>query len=450
MIRLTKKVFIDLALWMIGLGLVMGVVFPFFTVLMGVPAEKVMTPQFFGACMAAGFIVGAANIGLARNVVGKKLRLLAERMGVVEGNLQQMASGEDPESCAPEECHIEIDSDDEIGHTSQAFNNLVDALADSHRNQAAVREFTTLLASNLELEALTGQALERLIDSTSASAGALLIEEEGELKIASVIGIRDSAALVDSDHVRRAIRSQTRQQVVVPDDVAVEGVLSDFRPREVLVEPVIFKSVPLGVIVLASAGDFGVEAASRLELFGQGLALAMNNALVHDRLQRLAALDPLTGLYNRRFGMARLHEEFQRSVRGGSPLGVVMLDIDHFKQVNDTYGHLVGDRVLIQTARLVRTVMREGDILVRYGGEEFLAILPAAAREDALQVAERLRRLVEESSVKDGDQIIRVTISAGVSAFPDISVDKDEELVQLADQSLYTAKEGGRNRVVVA
>ena len=110
MIRLNKKVFNDLAVWMIGLGLAMGAVFPFFVVLMGVPSRMVLTPWFFAACMGAGFVVGAANIGLARNVVGKRLRLLAESMRVVEGNLNHMAAGNGMEGCASEDWSIAIDS----------------------------------------------------------------------------------------------------------------------------------------------------------------------------------------------------------------------------------------------------------------------------------------------------------------------------------------------------
>ncbi|BEQ15326.1 sensor domain-containing diguanylate cyclase [Desulfoferula mesophila] len=450
MIRLTKKVFFDLAIWMIGLGLAMGVVFPFFMVLMGVPAQMVLTPWFFAACMGAGFVVGTANIGLARGVVGKRLRLLAERMRVVEGNLNHMAAGDGMEDCSPEDCYIAVDSSDEIGESAQAFNNLVGALAEAHQSEGAVSEFSRLLASQMELEALTEQALRQLMGHTRASAGALLVETEGELKMAASHGLRGPADLGQSDHVRAAMRTGQLQRVLLPPELTVEGVLADFKPREVLVEPVMYKSVPIGVIVLATGEAFDEKGLHRLELLRPGLALALNNGLAHERLQRLAALDPLTGIYNRRFGLARLQEEFGRAVRDSSPLGVVMFDLDHFKSVNDTYGHLVGDRVLVHMAKLARSVMREGDVLVRYGGEEFLAILPAASREDCRAVGERLRRLVQESAVRDGEQEIRITVSAGVAATPELTVDSPNDLVSQADQALYEAKDMGRNQVRIA
>ena len=132
--------------------------------------------------------------------------------------------------------------------------------------------------------------------------------------------------------------------------------------------PVTFKSVPLGAVVLATSEAFAADGVGLLEHFRADLGLAVNNALAHDRLARLAAVDPLTDAYNRRFGLGRLREEYSRAVRAEAPLGVLMVDLDHFKAVNDTYGHLVGDRLLRAVAAACRRVIREGDVLVRYGG----------------------------------------------------------------------------------
>jgi two-component system, cell cycle response regulator len=449
MIRFTRKVFTDLAIWMIGLGLVMGLAFPFLVVMMGVPKEQVLAPWFFGATMTAGFMVGWANIWLARTVVGTRLRVLADRMRFVETNLRTLAHFGASERCTAEACHVPVDSEDEIGESARAFNYLVESLALSHQTDAAVRSFTEVLASHLELDVLSSKALQQLLVHSEASAGAILIAEEGELKVASSQGIRSPNLLCDSDNVRRAIQTGNRVTVALPEDVAVEGILTDFRPREVLVDPVLYKEVPLGAIILASATGFNDDAKSRLDLFRHGLALALNNALTHDRLQTLAALDPLTGVYNRRFGMARLHEEFSRAVRTTGPLGIMMFDIDHFKKVNDTYGHLAGDRVLIQVARTARAALREGDVLMRYGGEEFLVILPAASKANSRDVGEKLRRIVEDVSVTVGDRAIRVTISVGIISFPEFAVASDQELVKRADEALFSAKETGRNRVIV-
>jgi diguanylate cyclase (GGDEF)-like protein len=245
-------------------------------------------------------------------------------------------------------------------------------------------------------------------------------------------------------------RTETRRIISLPEGVRVEGVLTTFRPTEVILEPVLYKEVMLGLIILASAGHFTQNARDRLGLFTQSLALALHNDMLFDRLERLAALDPLTGVYNRRFGMTRLHEEFGHSLRMEAPLGVVMFDLDHFKQVDDVYGHLTGDRVLTRMAKAARGVMREGDILVRYGGEAFLVVLPGASRKDVLAIADRLRRKVEQSSVANGEDVIKVTVSAGGVSYPESDAASEMELVEWADKALYQAKESGRNCVVMA
>lgn len=449
MVRLTRKLFSDLAIWMTGLGLFIGVIFPFVVVLMGVPSEMVLTPWFFAVCMTAGFIVGGANIYLARKVVGSRLRTLADRMRYVETSLREVSLSGDAWECAPETCLSPVDSEDEIGESGKAFNYLTESIAFSHRTDAAVRSFNEMLASHLELDILTNEALQQLLKYTNASAGAILIVTEAELRVSASHGIRSPQNVLTSDYVRRTLQTKKQVSVTLPGDIVLEGVLADFWPRAVIVDPVLYKGVPLGVIILASAGNFTEEVRASLDLFRQSMALAFNNALTHDRMQRLAMIDPLTGLYNRRFGMARLREEFGRAVRETAPLGVMMFDIDHFKKVNDTYGHLAGDRVLIQVAKTARVAFREGDILMRYGGEEFLALLPAASKENSRVVGERLRRMLEETSVADGDQVIRVTVSVGVTSYPELDVADEKDLVKRADEALYSAKESGRNRVVV-
>ena len=447
MFRLTRKVFTDLAIWMIAFGLLIGIILPHFIVYMGA-SEKLLTPWFIASCVLSGFVVGAGNFLLARAVVGKRVESLAERMRRVEKHLREDTRKEGESATPPRDCFATVDSDDEMGDIARAFNRLVEALISSLDMEAAVRAFTETLASQLELDTLTQQALQQLIRQAGADAGAILVEKDGELTVAAAQGIRDPQVVSESDHVRRALRTGKRQVVLLPEDIHLDSVVTDFLPRAVLVEPIIYKQVPLGAIVLASVRNFSDTALARLDLFGQGMGLALNNALAHDRLQRLAALDPLTSVYNRRFGMARLREEFGRAVRMNMPLGILIFDIDHFKEVNDTYGHLVGDRVLTRVAQVARGVIREGDILLRYGGEEFLAVLPAAATADVTMLAERIRRIIEETSFIDGDQTLHVTISLGAAAYPETDITDEQDLIRSADKALYHAKQTGRNRVV--
>lgn len=448
--RLTNRVFTDLAVWMTGFGLVIGLVFPPFCLLLGLPSASVLTPLFFASTLAAGLAVGGTNFALARLVVGRRFRQLASAMTTVEAQLASAVYTQDWSGCDPEHCAIPVDSDDEAGATAGAFNSLIRTLGQSHRVESAMRDFSAVLSREFELEGLGAAALEGLLRHTGAQAGAMLVVREDELVSLASHGIREPATLAANDHVRRAIRlGKTERLLVDAHALVVDTVLVGVVAREVLVAPVTFKSVPLGVIVLATPGTFVRDAVELLDQFRVDLGLAVNNALAHDRLERLAAIDPLTDAYNRRFGLGRLREEYSRAVRAEGPLGVLMVDIDHFKAINDTYGHLVGDRVLRAVAATARRVIREGDVLVRYGGEEFLVVLPGAGHEDVVQAGERIRRAVSETTVDDAATRVSVTVSVGATIYRD-TTETPEGLVALADRALYASKDGGRNRVTVA
>jgi two-component system, cell cycle response regulator len=165
-------------------------------------------------------------------------------------------------------------------------------------------------------------------------------------------------------------------------------------------------------------------------------------------LDRLASTDALTGLYNRRFFYQRFEEEIARAGRNASSMCLIYLDIDHFKAINDSYGHLSGDLVLQQVARIMTRMLRRSDVLGRIGGEEFMILLPETAGLQGQRIAERLRKRVEQTPFLCKDIQIEVTVSLGVYFTADpISIGADD-LVSRADAALYEAKEGGRNRVI--
>jgi diguanylate cyclase (GGDEF)-like protein len=168
----------------------------------------------------------------------------------------------------------------------------------------------------------------------------------------------------------------------------------------------------------------------------------------HDELERLARYDTLTGLLNRRALLERLEEWLRHVQRYGGKFCVIMLDLDHFKQVNDDYGHQVGDRVLAHTAEVLRQGLRQTDIVGRYGGEEFLVVLPHTDCIGARVVAERIRTRMTRTSMDNGKgYTFAITVSLGIAAHLDN--DDVDSLVSRADRALYNAKENGRNRVKV-
>lgn len=172
--------------------------------------------------------------------------------------------------------------------------------------------------------------------------------------------------------------------------------------------------------------------------------------VANKRLRKLSITDGLTELYNHRHVHELLRDEFERSRRTEEPLAVTMIDLDRFKAVNDTYGHPTGDVILYETARILRDTAREIDSVGRYGGEEFIVILPNTDEDEAARFAERVRTAVEAHVYRDEENEIRMTCSSGAASFPSDGVEKPEQLLKKADDALYVAKETGRNRVVRA
>ncbi len=166
------------------------------------------------------------------------------------------------------------------------------------------------------------------------------------------------------------------------------------------------------------------------------------------QLEELVSRDPLTGLYNMRHPQETLPVVLERTRRNHKPACLMMVDLDHFKRVNDTWGHEVGNIALKQTARILRSQVRIVDIVCRYGGEEFVIILPDTGLRQAVQIAERIRRTIEETPVRHEEGEFHMSASMGVDVYMPLDERSPDAFLDSADKMLYQAKEGGRNRVV--
>ena len=264
-------------------------------------------------------------------------------------------------------------------------------------------------------------------------------------------GVRDDGAVVVRLHspdrpaplVHAAWASGTPMLVRVVDDDLLDLVLPN--AHNVVVAPVAVDGEDLGIAVAEWGG--GADAripTSTVQSLAQAsmhTALALRNARLLDEIERLATRDSLTGLANRRLFDESLRREAARSQRLGSPLSLLVLDVDHFKQVNDSYGHQTGDDVLCEVADALVTNTKNFDVAARYGGDEFVVLLPGCSREDAIGVAQRVRN---EIARRVGEA--PVTISGGIATMPDNAADA-ERLMAAADAALYEAKRTGRDRV---
>jgi diguanylate cyclase (GGDEF)-like protein len=194
----------------------------------------------------------------------------------------------------------------------------------------------------------------------------------------------------------------------------------------------------------------GAVASQKQILEDANAALQEQISKIHDLQEKLrdqANRDSLTGLFNRRYLEGTLEREMARCKREGTPIAMLLLDIDHFKLINDTYGHQAGDEVLRVFSRMLQESARAEDIVCRYGGEEFLLVLPKMPLEIARERGEHLLQLFEGTVVAFGERRIRVTTSIGIAGTP-LHSDSAEGLIRCADEALYLAKHNGRNRVV--
>ena len=306
----------------------------------------------------------------------------------------------------------------------------------------------------LEISELLKQVCSLVLESFGGDHASVLLFEDERLvlrahqgRLTPLLKLGDELALGEG-LVAQAVGS--RKAIVAMDMRTAPEHSTGFRETASAVcLPLVSFGQVLGALVLESAScdAFVPEDVNVLESVTDICATAIQNARHFDRVRQLAYMDGVTGIFNRRYFELRIGEELARSGRHSLAFSVIMVDIDHFKQLNDEFGHLLGDEVLRQVSGILEQQLRKSDVLCRYGGEEFAIITPETALESAVAVADKLRRMVESWHFPGVAR--RVTISAGVAEFP-TQGDTRDEVVKSADEALYAAKQSGRNRVFTA
>ncbi len=220
-------------------------------------------------------------------------------------------------------------------------------------------------------------------------------------------------------------------------------------PVQSLCIPMMAQGKTIGLLYLSGSKVEINHCYKLARMVSEQIAMALANLELREELRNQSIRDPLTGLFNRRYLQESLVREIHNARRKEYPIGIVMVDVDHFKSFNDTYGHELGDQILCQLGAFLKQNTRGSDIACRYGGEEFLLILPDSSLKDSLQRAESFRQGIEKLYVKNQNQEIKITVSLGVAALPE-SGQTMEKLIHAADVALYRAKQAGRNRVMAA
>ncbi len=221
--------------------------------------------------------------------------------------------------------------------------------------------------------------------------------------------------------------------------------------KSLLCVPLLVKGKSHGCVLIEHSipEAFDEDNVRLLEIITQQISIAIDNARLYEQLQEFANTDGLTQIYNRVFFQNRLQHELEQARQLGYEVSVILYDIDNFKRFNDTYGHLFGDIVLKTLAKLVKESIRKDDIVARFGGEEFIVLLPHTAKELACEKAEELRRKISELTIRDNNVQASVTVSMGVSTFPTLA-QTERTLLSSADEALYVAKNCGKNCVRLA
>lgn len=242
-------------------------------------------------------------------------------------------------------------------------------------------------------------------------------------------------------HGQPLLFSTVKEGQVVPGYTGIK------KMRSFMGFPLKFQKEFAGVLIFASAeqGKFTADEMATLGTLVNQASAQVSNAILHEQVEQVAITDGLTGLFNHRYFQERLSLELKRSLRQEQPASLLLLDIDHFKSLNDNYGHPFGDEVLKMISAQLSDVARDIDLVARYGGEEFVVILGNTGRRDCRKVAERIRKGIESLSFACEGETVKTTVSLGGATFPEDGETK-EELIRHADQALYHSKHSGRNR----
>lgn len=335
-----------------------------------------------------------------------------------------------------------------------------------HGQAQLLHRISNIIRSSFNISENVSKTLEELAErySLDCAFAVLPSDDEPQDSIRTEYATDEQHKVMEKDidlSILETFRANfSPQQAIVVNDVLRDRIVDPFRKnvlagsdiKSLFYVPITYEEKLLGILGghrVESEAQWSTENTNFFTDVAGQIATGVTNARLYARVQRQAITDGLTGLFNHRTGQEKLAEQMRVAERYQRNVAVVMIDVDHFKSINDTFGHPAGDTVLRAVARLIRSDCRDVDIPVRYGGEEFLLILPEVTQEGAVVVAERIRRkLAKEIIVHEGTEIA-VTGSLGVASYPE-DADNQQQLLEICDKALYMSKRLGRNQVHTA
>ncbi|MBI5286676.1 MAG: diguanylate cyclase, partial [Deltaproteobacteria bacterium] len=347
------------------------------------------------------------------------------------------------------------------------IKSLYDTVERDKRDLTTILEITRTASSTLDSSKILYYIVKKVAEITDAARCSIILI--GEKDAGYVLASNDDPAIkdlkIDLQRYPEIKRVLSTGRPVIVDDMAEDPLLTPVRNlimplkgMSILVLPITWGEEILGTLFLRSRRvnrSFTKGEIDLCEVIANSCSRALRNARMYehiknerDRLKDMAITDQLTGTYNHTHFYTRLNEEFDKAVRYQFPFSLIMLDIDDFKRINDTYGHRKGDYILKEVANAIKKAIRKGDILARYGGDEFIILLSNTLLQGALEQAERIRQMVRNHNYNyKGIVEEDISISLGVSSLPHEMVKEPGDLVNLADKALYESKKSEVNKV---
>jgi diguanylate cyclase (GGDEF)-like protein/putative nucleotidyltransferase with HDIG domain len=391
----------------------------------------------------------------------KTERELATQLKLLEDYAQRLEYASEVERLASGKISKEKSQLDALNQELTLKKREVEIL---HDQDNRLRRISDCLKKSFNIEENIVEMLESLAGWLELDASFVVLSEECEEQdiIRCEYAAHEGYGLAEHDYDKRLLeifKGLPKHDVLLVNDVKLDKrvepfkeVLCNYHLYSVFYVPITYENKLLGIL-----GGHKCETQAQWNqhyetFFGQiadQLAIAVTNARLYKRVERQATTDGLTGLFNHRTGQEKLAETLRKAERYQRNVAVVMIDIDHFKSINDTYGHPAGDTVLKHIAGIIRRDCRDVDLPVRYGGEEFLLVLPEVNQEGAVVVAERLRKTLQREVISHDDVQLSVTASIGVAAYPE-DAEAQHTLLEIADKALYMSKRLGRNQVHTA